>query len=183
VDIRVGAVAVLVAAQVWPLLAFLGALLAVAVVWSLDSGNSVPVVVAWFLFKTAFVGLVGSFALHESAHVMALKRIDTVTHVAIERTAFRTSIVPLGVLTARQVVAVALAGPLACVAVGVALWMTDLDRSLAWWYLGHAIFLLPLFGDGRSLFSGLRGRGAVLAPSAGRSDEDVPEPLPGDGRS
>lgn len=154
------------AAQVWPLLAFVGVLLVAALVWSLDSGNSVPAEVAWFLFKTAAVGLVGSFALHESAHVVALKRIDTVTHLAVERTAFRTSILPIGELTARQVVGVALAGPLSCVAVGGALWLSNLDPSLTWWYLAHAFFLLPFFGDGRSLYRGLRGRGAVLGSAA-----------------
>jgi hypothetical protein len=135
-----------------------GRLLAASLIWFTRSGDSAPTKIAWWFFKTAAVGLVGSFALHESAHVMVLKRIDTVTHLAIDRTRWRISVVPLGTLTARQVVGVAIAGPLSCVVVGSALWISR--PSLAWWYLAHGIFLLPFFGDGRSLIAGLRGRGA-----------------------
>ena len=129
-------------------------------IWVITSGDSMPAKIAWWFFKAAALGLVGSFALHESAHVMVLKRIGAVTHLAIDRTRWRISIIPFGTLTARQVVRVAIAGPLSCVGVGSALWILGLDRSLAWWYLAHAIFLLPFFGDGRNLRRGLRGRGA-----------------------
>jgi hypothetical protein len=149
-----------VAAQVWPLLAVLGALLVAGVAWSVGSGETAPAGMAWWLFKTGAIGLVGSFALHESAHAVVLRRIDTVTHLALDRRAWRFSIVPVGALSARQVVGVAVAGPLACVLVGAALWLSVLDRSMAWWYLMHGVFLLPFFGDGRSLLRGVRGHGA-----------------------
>lgn len=132
-------------------------------IWFIKSGDSTPARIAWWFFKAAALGLVGSFALHESAHVMVLKRIDSVTHIAIDRTKWRISIIPLGILTDRQIVRVAVAGPLSCVVVGSALWILGLDRSLAWWYLAHAIFFLPSFGDGRNLCRGLRGRGAGSA--------------------
>ena len=160
-NIRARTVVVAVAAQVWPLLILVGTLLAAAGAWFLKSGDSVPAEMMWWFFKTAAFGLVGSFALHESAHMMVLKRIDTVTHLAIVRMLWRISVVPFGSLTARQVVTVAIAGPISCVAVGAALWTSDLDPSLAWWFLAHGILLLPLFGDGRSLCRGLRGRGAI----------------------
>lgn len=147
------------AAQVWPLLALLGVLLVASLAWFFSTGDSGTVSVAWWLFRTTAVGLVGSFALHEAAHVLVLKRIDTVVRLAIERTAWRTSIVLSGVLTARQVVSVAIAGPGACVAVGLGLWVSDLGSSLTWWYLAHGMFLLPFFGDGRNLYRGLRGHG------------------------
>jgi hypothetical protein len=145
------------------LLAFLSFLLAASLAWFISSSDSVPVEIAWWFFKAAAVGLVGSFSLHESAHVIVLKRIGTVTHLAIDRTAWRISIVPAGALTARQVVGVAVAGPASCVAVGFALWISSPDPFLAWWYLAHGIFLLPFFGDGRNLFNGLRGRSAGSA--------------------
>jgi hypothetical protein len=148
-----------VAAQVWPLLALVAVLLLASLAWLFSSGDYATARVAWALFRTATLGLVGSFALHESAHVLVLKQVRTVTHVTIDRTAWRTSILPSGVLTGRQVVGVAIAGPFACVAVGLALWTTDLGSSLRWWYLAHGIFLLPIFGDGRSLCRGLRGHG------------------------
>lgn len=141
----------------WPLLVFAGVLLAVALAWMARSGDPVPAEMAWLLLaKPAALGLVAPFALHESAHALVLKRIRTVTHIAIERTAWRTSVIPEGTMTARQTAAVALAGPAACVAVGALLWLPGLDRPLAWWYLAHIGFLLPFFGDGRALLRALR---------------------------
>lgn len=132
-----------------------------SLVWFLSSGDRATVGLAWRFFTLGVVGLVGSFALHEVAHVMVLKRISTVTLLEIDRTAWRVSIVPHGALNARQVVVVALAGPAACVGLGAILLIVDLDRALAWWYLAHGLFLLPFFGDGRSLISGIRGRGVA----------------------
>lgn len=160
-ELPLRSVALAVAAQVWPLLAAAGALWAAALFWAARSGDLVPAAMAWtLLVKPAVLGLVVAFALHESAHVAVLKRIPTVTHIALERTALRTSVLPRGTMTARQSAAVALAGPCACFTVGAALWLTGLDRSLSWWYLAHILFLLPFFGDGRALRQGLRtGRG------------------------
>lgn len=161
-DLKIRAVGRAVAVQVWPLLAFAGVLLAAALLWMARSGDPVPAEMAWLLLaKPAALGLVAPFALHESAHALVLKRIRTVTHIVIERTVWRTSVIPEGTMTARQTALVALAGPAACVAVGTVLWLPGLDRSLAWWYLAHGVFLLPFFGDGRALLHGClatRGR-------------------------
>lgn len=136
----------------WPLLAFAGVLLGAALVWMIRTGDSAPAVLAWGqLAKPAVLGLTVPFALHESAHVLALKRVPTVTHIMIERVAWRISVVPSGTMTARQAASVALAGPGICVMAGTLLWISGLDRSLSWWYLAHALFLLPFFGDGRAL--------------------------------
>ncbi|MEH0582450.1 MULTISPECIES: hypothetical protein [Streptomyces] len=155
-DLKLRTVGWTVAAQVWPLLVFAGVLLAAALAWMARSGDPVPAEMAWLLLaKPAALGLVAPFALHESAHALVLKRIRTVTHIAIERTAWRTSVIPEGTMTARQTTVVALAGPAACVAVGAFLWLSGLDRPLAWWYLAHIGFLLPFFGDGRALLHAL----------------------------
>ncbi len=111
---------------------------------------------AWGFFKTAALGLVASFVLHESAHAIALKRIHTITHIAVDRSAWRTSVVADGTMTARQMAGVALVGPLSCAGVGALLWLSGLDRPLAWWHLAHVVFLLPFFGDGRALRNALR---------------------------
>ncbi|WP_432137073.1 hypothetical protein [Streptomyces sp. bgisy154] len=141
------------AAQVWPLLALAGILLAAAWALRMRSGDPVPAEMAWILLaKPATLGLVVPFALHESAHAFVLKRIGTVTHITIERTAWRTSVVPEGTMSARQTAVVALAGPSVCVAVGALLRVPGLDRSLAWWYFAHIVFLLPCFGDGQALW-------------------------------
>ena len=158
-DFPVRAVVIAVAGQVWPLVALLSALLAASLIWFLRSGDRMPAEIAWWFLKIATAGLAASFALHESAHVLGLKHIGTVTHLTIQRTAWRISVVPHGTMTPRQVVGVAIAGPMSSVAVGFLLWITDLEPVLAWWYLSHGIFLLPPFGDGRSLYSGLRGHG------------------------
>lgn len=156
-ELKVHTVALAVAAQVWPLLSAIGALWTAALLWMARSGDSVPADMAWMLLvKPAALGLVAAFALHEAAHVVVLKRIPTITHIVVERTALRTSVLPLGTMTGRQSATVALAGPCACFAVGAALWLSGLDRSLAWWYLAHIVFLLPFFGDGRALRQGLR---------------------------
>ncbi|KUO10462.1 hypothetical protein [Streptomyces sp. DSM 15324] len=142
--------------QVWPLLAFLGFFLATALAYLARSGDQVPTEMAWGLFEPAALGLTASFALHESAHAIALKRIHSVTHIAMDRAAWRTSVIPEGTMTARQMAGVALVGPGSCVVVGALIWLSDLDRPLAWWYLAHAVFLLPVFGDGRALRHSLR---------------------------
>ncbi|MEV0262805.1 hypothetical protein AB0I49_15890 [Streptomyces sp. NPDC050617] len=156
-DLRLRAVAWAVAAQVWPLLALAAVFQAMALAWLAKSGDPVPTTLAWQLStKPAALGLAASFALHESAHVAALRRIATVTHITLERTAWRTSLIPRGEMTARQTATVAAAGPLACAATGALLWFSGLDRPLSYWYAAHVVFLLPPFGDGRALWRSVR---------------------------
>ncbi|WP_282697177.1 metalloprotease family protein [Streptomyces sp. CC208A] len=156
-DLRPHAVARAVAAQVWPLLALAAVFQAAALLWMARSGDRVPAAMAWTLLtKPGVLGLVASFALHESAHVLVLRRTSTVTHITVERTAWRTSVIPHGTLTPRATALVALAGPTACAALGALLWLSALDRALAWWYLAHLVFLLPCFGDGRALWRAAR---------------------------
>ncbi|MHC0431244.1 hypothetical protein ACX6XY_13770 [Streptomyces sp. O3] len=156
-DLKIRTVIWAVVTQVWPLLVVLVAFFAMALVWSARSGDWVLTEMIWVLLvKPTSLGLVASFALHESTHVIALKKIRTVTHIAIERTVWRTSVIPEGVMTGWQTVVVALAGPSSCVALGTLLWLPNLDRSLAWWYFAHIVFLLPFFGDGRSVLEGVR---------------------------
>ncbi len=154
-DLKIQTIGWTVAAQVWPLLALAGILLAGALAWMVHAGDPVPAEMAWVLLaKPATLGLFVPFTLHECAHAFLIRRIDTVSHISIERTTWRTSVVPEGSMSPRQAGVVALAGPSACVAVGCPLWL--LDRSLAWWYLAHIAFLLPVFGDGRAILFCLR---------------------------
>ena len=153
---RLRTVAWCVIRQVWLLLAFVAGLLVAAGGWFATSGDPVLVEIAWWMVQTAAVGLVGSFVVHETAHVILLRRIAGVTHIAIGQTLWRFSVMPVGSLTAAQTAGVAAAGPLACVTVGALLWSITPISSLAWWYFGHALFLLPVFGDGRCLVTALR---------------------------
>lgn len=154
--------------QAWPLLAFLGALVVAAWLWSSRGGDPFVVELFWSLFLVAAIGLVGAFALHETAHVMALSRVATVTQIAMEHTWLRVSVAPVGVLTPGQTAGVALVGPLSCTAVGGVLLVLAPQSSLGWWFLAHAVFLLPVFGDGRALV-----RAARAARAAG-SAKQVP---------
>lgn len=91
-----------------------------------------------------------------------LRRIPTVTHLVVERTAWRLSVVPLGSVTPREAGAVAIAGPGACLLVAPLWGMVLPGSGLAWWYAAHVVFLLPVFGDGRVLLASLRA-GALKA--------------------
>lgn len=103
------------------------------------------------------VGLIGSFALHEATHSLALTLFAPgIQTIEIVATAWRFSLTPVGTMTGRQVMAVALAGPLSGVAAGMLLFTMAPASPLGLWYLGHALFLLPIFGDGRAVLSGLR---------------------------
>ena len=143
------------------MLALAGLAASAAAAWSLVSGDRVLLSLALAFTKTVVLGLVGAFALHEAAHVLLLRRIPTVRQIVVERTAWRLSVIPLGTLSPRQSAQVALAGPSSCVLVGAALWLSRVDGWLAWWFLAHALFLLPAFGDGRALVGAVwRGRRA-----------------------
>lgn len=148
--------ALAVATHVWPLLEFLALLTAAAAGWAGASGDTSQLPVAWQILSTGVFGLTASFALHESAHAAVLKRVATVTAVTVERTWGRISLIPHGHMTGWQTAAVAAAGPAACAAVGAILALPDATRTLSWWYLGHCLFLLPVFGDGIALLKGMR---------------------------
>ncbi|GAA2136014.1 hypothetical protein [Glycomyces algeriensis] len=163
-ELRILRVAWTVAASVWPLAAFLGLLTLAALAWWARSGDSGLVLLALLCGKTGMLGLVASFALHESAHAAVLKTRPGITAITVEATAWRISLIPEGTLTRGENALVALAGPLACAAVGAGLWLTGIDRLLAWWYLLHLAFLLPVFGDGQALWRSFRGARAAPHP-------------------
>jgi hypothetical protein len=142
--------------QVWPLLALLGVLVTLALAQAVASGDRVLLDWAVGLFLLAAVGLAGAFALHEAAHVAVLRRAPGVTHIAVERTWLRLSVVPVGELTAGRAAVGAAAGPLSCVGVGALLWSCGAPTAWVWCYLAHGVMLLPVFGDGRVLLRSIR---------------------------
>jgi hypothetical protein len=101
----------------------------------------------------AIAGLGGSYFLHECAHIFLLANYPSIKCVDVATSWTRFSLHPQGTLTPLQMTAVGAVGPLGCVAVGAVLWLTN--SSLAYWYLGHIIFLLPIFGDGRAIIFSL----------------------------
>ncbi len=152
-------VATSVVTQVWPLLALLIALTGAALVWWGASGDPVPARMFGRLTAIAVGGLVGSFLLHELAHLGVLRRIPSVDEVLLERTRWRLSLHPRGRMSPGQVALVAVAGPATCVLVGLALWVLAPDSTLRWWYLAHTLALVPPMGDGRAVVTAI---GAAL---------------------
>lgn len=99
------------------------------------------------------LGLCGSFALHELGHLFALSRAEGVTAITVERTLWRLSVSAHGRIRGRDALLAALAGPGACVAAGAALLLLAPHSHLHLWYLAHAVFLVPVFGDGRTVLA------------------------------
>lgn len=131
---------------------------AAALIFAAASGD-------WVLFQWCLVlalhsiaGLWLSFAIHEVAHLLFLSRIEEVK-AQIDFKLVRVSIVPIGIMSGWQIANVALAGPLVCVVIGFVLALVVPDLHLQLWFFGHVVFLLPLFGDGKSLIKGLLVRG------------------------
>ncbi|RJF40677.1 hypothetical protein D4740_10935 [Actinomyces sp. 2119] len=137
---RVGAVPVVVAL---PALCF-----QLAVEWGSGSyGGSLLFV---HLLVVVVAGLAGSYSLHEAGHLLAARRwYPAGTQAAWQLTALRVSLLTRGVPPARGARAlVAVAGPLPCVVLGAVMAVVSAPTWLWAWYLCHGVFLLPVFGDG-----------------------------------
>lgn len=152
-------------AQTWPLQLLTATMLVAATWWYVATGDGMLLRAAGRLELLAAVGVAGAFAVHEVAHVAVLRRCEGVTHLVVTATPARFSVEPRGRITPRQVVGVALAGPGAAAVAGLVLWIAVPAVDLHWWFLAHLAFLLPVFGDGRSLLVALsRSQRASLLP-------------------
>ncbi|MEZ2389888.1 hypothetical protein AB6813_10120 [bacterium RCC_150] len=76
---------------------------------------------------------------------------------------FRFSLIPLGKLDGWKIGIIAVLGPSSSCAAGVAIALLSPDSFLQYWFLLHGMFLLPFFGDGRSLIIGLRNRSRLIS--------------------
>ncbi|MFJ5955440.1 hypothetical protein ACIQC5_05705 [Paenarthrobacter sp. NPDC092416] len=111
---------------------------------------------AWLLLHS--LCLMGGFLVHEVAHVLGMKVFRGVTHVAVGFTAARFSVTPIGRLYGWQIAVIAVFGPGAACAVGALLACFAPGSLLQYWFLLHSAFLLPVFGDGQALITGLKNR-------------------------
>ncbi len=157
-----------VALQVGPLLALLGVFTTAGAAWWVASGDAVPAHMFGRLTIATVLGLMGSFVVHELAHLVAMRRMPSVREVWLERTPWRLSLHPRGQMTPRQVAGVAVAGPGACTLLGLALWTVVPGTALHWWYLGHLVALVPPLGDGRALVTAIRSTRRRERPTARR---------------
>ncbi|WP_433861874.1 hypothetical protein [Streptomyces sp. L7] len=104
----------------------------------------------------ALGGLLASYVVHESAHAALLRRTTGIQVVEVITTFSRFTFAPKGVLRGRNIAMIGGAGPIAAFGTGVALLVLVPALGLHWWYLGHLLFLLPVFGDGKSILVGVR---------------------------
>lgn len=101
-------------------------------------------------------GVLASYLVHETAHLAALALCPGIHRIDVQCTYWRFSLVPEGEMDARAALLVALAGPGTCLLIGSLLLVIDPFPGIAWCYLAHVVFLLPVFGDGRTALSSAR---------------------------
>lgn len=151
---RTGAGWLLLAA--WPVRLVFVAIAGATLAFAFATGQPMIGLAALFLFAHDLLGLWGSFAIHELGHAVVLMNAHGVSAVTLERSLLRLSITPHGSIRGRDAFLAAAFGPACCIAIGVGLWLAVPHLFLHVWYLGHAIFLLPVFGDGRTLAASAR---------------------------
>ncbi|MEU8660349.1 hypothetical protein [Actinoplanes philippinensis] len=130
-------------------------MLAAGAAYRAGSGESGLLDLAWLLALHVAGGAAGSYLLHEGGHVLVLSACPGVRDIGIHSGLLRFSVVPRGEITRTESILTALAGPGVCGLAGLALLAGG--SPLAWWYLAHLAFLLPVFGDGRSIVRAIRG--------------------------
>lgn len=96
------------------------------------------------------------FLVHELFHVVGMRLFHGVSHVVVSAGVLRFSVIPIGSLYGWQIAIVAVLGPGSSCLLGAVLALLTPSSLLQCWFLLHAIFLLPFFGDGRGLILGIR---------------------------
>ena len=114
----------------------------------------------WLLMHT--ICLLGSFLVHELFHVVGMRLFHGISHIVVSAGVLRFSVIPVGSLYGWQIVIVAVLGPGSSCLLGAVLALLTPSSLLQCWFLLHAIFLLPFFGDGRSLILGIRERARLV---------------------
>lgn len=107
---------------------------------------------------TAFLvgGVLCSYLIHETAHLAALAFCRGLRRIDVQCTSWRISLAPQGDLDPRAALLVAVAGPGICLLIGTLLLIGSSASLIAWCYLAHVIFLIPFFGDGRTIVVTIR---------------------------
>ncbi|MCD8077975.1 MAG: hypothetical protein LUE63_06325 [Lachnospiraceae bacterium] len=118
---------------------------------------------ALIILSIAFLGVFGSFAVHEYFHILALKGYG-IRLVRVQSSLLRISIIPEEALEGGKLVLFSVAGPGACMIVGGLLYVLggvcniETCKIVAVIYLFHIVNLFPLLGDGRMVVKGLLTR-------------------------
>ena len=151
----------------WPVQAALAITAAATVLLAYATGQPAIAIAALILMAHDVLGLWGSFAIHELGHALVLGRARGVAAITVERGLLRLSVTPHGSILGRDAFLAAAVGPGCCVAIGLLLWACAPHTMLHAWYLAHAVFLTPLFNDGRTLIrSSRRWNGRLRLPAS-----------------
>ncbi|GAP58376.1 hypothetical protein AHiyo1_14320 [Arthrobacter sp. Hiyo1] len=100
--------------------------------------------------------LLCGFLVHEWSHVAGMRLFHGISDVVVSSGILRFSVIPVGHLYGWQIAIVAILGPGGSCLVGALVALLAPGSFLQYWFLLHAVFLLPFFGDGRSLILGIR---------------------------
>jgi|GEM_PF-3274505 len=150
----------------WPVQAALAIAAAATVLLAYATEQPTIAIAVLLLMAHDVLGLWGSFAIHELGHALVLGRASGVSAITVERGLLRLSVTPHGSILGRDACLAAAVGPGCCVAIGLLLWACAPDSMLHVWYLAHAVFLTPLFNDGRALIRSSRRWNTRLQLSA-----------------
>lgn len=135
----------------WPIIVGVLSFGSLATGWWMLTADASLAIAALQIVLLYVCGVLAPFFVHEWMHAVVALTADGVRGVVIERTLLRFSVIPVGTLGARAVALGAAAGPGACGVIGVACVAAGAELFGAF-FLGHLLFLLPCFGDGRMLF-------------------------------
>lgn len=113
-----------------------------------------PIVEAWLWW------LVLPHCVHEWMHILALSARGGSQTLETQVMCYRISVRPTESVTIPRSCLVAISGPMGTAMMGVFSLPIIQWLGFPWWvnlpWLYHALFLVPLFGDGKSLVMGLR---------------------------
>lgn len=103
------------------------------------------------------IGLVISYLLHEYSHIIVFKIINKTGEMTIEKNWHRISIVPSYKVSGKNLIFVAISGPLICGFIGFLLLFSPylIIQIVGGFFLVHLLFVLPPFGDGMMMIKGI----------------------------
>ncbi|WP_129657372.1 hypothetical protein [Rothia uropygialis] len=119
-----------------------------------DHNDSLVVVMSGFTYYL-LGGVILPFTLHEASHLVLATKAPGVSTVWVETTNFRISVGMEGEMSPLWLVGIAISRSCTCIALGLVIAAVG-ERAMSMFWLGHGLFLLPCFGDGRGLRRGLR---------------------------
>lgn len=105
------------------------------------------------VLKVWVVCVMAPYIVHETLHIVALALCPAIQSITVESTLLRISIRSEGTLTAMQSCLIAFVGPCGASVVGAVL--LSFNYQCGWFWLLHAVFIFPPFGDGASILRGV----------------------------